>query len=117
MATGNPYIEGGLALADIGLGVIGMILQGQAMEAAKLETKALDYRNFQYQVGRDKETDKMNREQLKLNKQAGALNQKQFDFNSMLSKYGVTQDNVTRVGQLLNNNPALKKRTLQTWGN
>jgi hypothetical protein len=112
----NPYVSAGLDLADIGISVIGMILQQGAVDEAKSETRAIDDRNFNYQLGRDSEADKMNREQLKIQKGGLALNQKQFDFSSMMTKYGVTQDMVTKVGNILNTDTALKNRTLQTWG-
>jgi hypothetical protein len=115
-AAMNPYVDAGLAAADIGFNIIGAIMQKQAYDEARADTKALDYRNFEYGKSRDKVSDRQFGESLKLSKRAMALNERRQGLDEMLSKYGVTQSNIMQVGDILNKNVALKNRALQTWG-
>jgi hypothetical protein len=116
MTTMNPALDLGLEGGNIGLQIVGWILEKQARDQAIADAKALDYRNFEYGKTRDKQSDKQFNEQLKLQKQQVANQTRTTDTNIMLSKYGITQDNITRVGQILNTNTALQNNVVSNWG-
>ncbi|RPH88489.1 MAG: hypothetical protein EHM66_00335 [Deltaproteobacteria bacterium] len=108
MMTMNPAADAGLEGGNIALQVVSMIMEKQAMDAARAEAKALDYRNFDYQKGRDKVSDRFSQEALNLSKE-------KLKEDKMLSRYGLNKDKIGQIENMFNTNVSLQDRALKLW--
>lgn len=104
----NPYAGLALGGASVVTDIIGLIMQKQAMDAARREARAIDKREVEYRAGRDKVNDRFSRETLKMNKEQAAL-------NKSLAMHGLNADKIAQVEKMFNTNVALQDRTLKLW--
>lgn len=114
-AAVNPYV----AAADFGLGtvtdIIGMVMQLQSLQSAQQSAKAIDYRNFSYQKGRDKVSDRFNRDSMKIAKDKMALDNNRFAEEKKVTRYKIGQEEAQKAIDLLNADNQLRDRVLRNW--
>lgn len=112
----NPYVTGGLAAADVSVGIFSSLLSynAQKREAEKADARFQQAR--QDELAANKEQLKLQKQQLGLQKQQMGLSKAEFSQNSLLGGYKLNQDMINRATDLLNNNQALANNVLQRWG-
>jgi len=108
-AAVNPYIGLATGGASVITDIIGLIMQKQAMDKAAAEAKAIDARNFAYQEGRDKVSDRFTRESMKMSKEKLGL-------EKTLALYNVNKDKIAQIENMFNTNIGLQDRLLNRWG-
>jgi hypothetical protein len=95
--------------------LVGIILNKMAMDAARREAKEYDARDFAYQEKMDNRNFGLSKENLRLSQESLGLQKDRFKLDSAIQGYGLSQNAIQRVEQLLNNSVGLKDRVLGTW--
>jgi hypothetical protein len=109
MTMANPYPDLALGGASFVTDIIGLIMQKQAMDEARNDAKAIDSRGVAYRAGRDKVSDKFNKESLKMSKEKLGLDRS-------LAMHGLNKDKIAQIENMFSNNIALQDRALRMWG-
>jgi hypothetical protein len=109
MTMSNPYVDLAVGGASFVTDITGLIMQKQALDEARTEARSIDKREVAYRAGRDKVSDRLNKESLKMSKEKLGLERS-------LAMHGLNKDKISQIENMFSNNIALQDRALRMWG-
>jgi hypothetical protein len=102
-------------LIGTGTQVVGGMMQNSANKEAAAKSEAVNNRMLTEQERQNRFGERLSKEQLGLEKQNLGLAKSRFAQDTMVQNYGISQDQLKRVTDIMNNNQSLANNVLQKW--